>query len=158
MALLVAVLVISVGWFGWSGLQGQAALTPESASRAATPTRPGLPASFTGSAACAGSHAAEPQAWQTSQHALAMQHATQATVSGNVNGASFSQDGVRTRFTTRDGKFFVRTDGPDGKLADFQVEYTFGISPLQQYLVALPGGRLQALAIGWDTRPKADGG
>ena len=183
MALLVAFLVISVGWFGWSGLQGQAALTPESApeaalppppregmskvaqqhllmsaSRAAPPSSLALPASFTGSAACAGCHAAEHQAWQASQHALAMQHATQTTVLGDFNGASFSQDGVRTRFTTRDGKFFVRTDGPDGQLADFQVEYTFGISPLQQYLVALPGGRLQALAIGWDTRPKADGG
>ena len=36
--------------------------------------------------------------------------------------------------------------------------YTFGISPLQQYLIAMPGGRLQALSIAWDTRPKEQGG
>ena len=48
----------------------------------------------------------------------------------------------------------VDPDGPDGKLADFDVKYTFGVEPLQQYLVELAGGRLQALSIAWDTRRK----
>ena len=52
----------------------------------------------------------------------------------------------------------MRTDGPDGKLADFEIRYTFGVEPLQQYLIELPGGRLQALGIAWDARPKKDGG
>ncbi len=52
----------------------------------------------------------------------------------------------------------VRTDGPDGQLHDYEVKYTFGVDPLQQYLVEMPGGRLQALPIAWDTRPKAAGG
>ena len=52
----------------------------------------------------------------------------------------------------------VRTDGPDGKLADFEVAYTFGVEPLQQYLIQFPGGRLQALGIAWDSRPKQVGG
>src|SRR5262249_20683160 len=30
--------------------------------------------------------------------------------------------------------------------------------PLQQYLVPFPDGRLQALGIAWDTRPKEQGG
>ena len=64
----------------------------------------------------------------------------------------------RRSFSTRDGKFYVRTDGPDGKLAEFEISYTFGVAPLQQYLIELPGGRLQALGIAWDTRPKAQGG
>ena len=59
-----------------------------------------------------------------------------------------SPAGVQSTFSRRDGRFVVRTDGPDGKLADFDVKYTFGVEPLQQYLVALPGGRLQALSIG----------
>ena len=29
--------------------------------------------------------------------------------------------------------------------------YTFGVAPLQQYLIALPGGRLQPLQIAWDS-------
>ena len=36
--------------------------------------------------------------------------------------------------------------------------YTFGVEPLQQYLIELPGGRLQALGIAWDARPKEQGG
>ncbi len=58
----------------------------------------------------------------------------------------------------RDGKFVVRTDGPDGTLRDYDVKYTFGTAPLQQYLIELAGGRLQALGIAWDTRPRAEGG
>ena len=87
-----------------------------------------------------------------------MQHATAETVRGDFNEAKFTFDRVTSSFFRRDGKFFVRTDGPDGKLADFEVKYSFGVEPLQQYLVELPGGRLQALAVSWDTRPKEKGG
>ena len=61
-------------------------------------------------------------------------------------------------FFRRDGKFFVRTDGPDGALHDYEIKYTFGYRPLQQYLIEFPGGRMQCLPIAWDTRPKAQGG
>ena len=54
--------------------------------------------------------------------------------------------------------FFVHTDGADGKLADFEIRYTFGVTPLQQYLIAFPDGRMQALGIAWDSRPKEKGG
>ena len=52
-------------------------------------------------------------------------------------------------------KFFVETEGPDGKPGEFEVKYTFGVRPLQQYLVPFPGGRLQCLTIAWDTREPA---
>ncbi len=52
----------------------------------------------------------------------------------------------------------VETDGPDGKLAAFEVKYTFGVEPLQQYLVAFPDRRVQALPLAWDTRSKEQGG
>ena len=52
---------------------------------------------------------------------------------------------------TRDGRFFVNTEGPDGELADFELAYTFGVDPLQQYLAPFPGGRLQSLTVAWDT-------
>ena len=66
--------------------------------------------------------------------------------------------GVHSRFFKKDEKFFVETDGPDGKLATFEVKYTFGIDPLQQYLIEFPDGRIQALSIAWDSRPKDHGG
>ncbi len=52
----------------------------------------------------------------------------------------------------------METDGPDGKLATFQVKYTFGVDPLQQYLIEFPDGRVQALSIAWDARSKGKGG
>jgi cytochrome c553 len=34
----------------------------------------------------------------------------------------------------------------------------FGVYPLQQYLLPLDDGRLQALSIAWDSRPAEEGG
>jgi predicted CXXCH cytochrome family protein len=115
-------------------------------------------ATFVGSETCAGCHRAEAELWRASQHRRAMQHATDKTVLGNFNDASFDHYGVHSRFLRRDGKFLVETDGADGKVATFEVKYTFGIDPLQQYLVEFPDGRLQALSLAWDSRPQHQGG
>ncbi|WP_284273581.1 tetratricopeptide repeat protein [Bradyrhizobium iriomotense] len=87
-----------------------------------------------------------------------MQHATAASVLGDFDDAGFDHFGIRSRFFKKDHKFFVETDGPDGKLATFEVKYTFGIDPLQQYLIEFPDGRIQALSIAWDSRPQDQGG
>jgi predicted CXXCH cytochrome family protein len=137
--------------------------TPPAPPAAEGPPAPAVTAAdaepaYVGSAACASCHAAEYEAWRGSQHALAMQVADDSTVLGDFADARFHYAGVTSRFFRRDGKFMVRTDGPDGKLADFEVRHTFGVHPLQQYLVELPGGHVQALPIAWDTRPKSEGG
>jgi tetratricopeptide (TPR) repeat protein len=116
------------------------------------------PAHFVGSQSCAQCHQAEHRDWLGSHHAAAMQAPTDKTVLGRFDGARFEKDGVTSTFFKKDGKFWVRTDGPDGKLADFEIAYTFGVYPLQQYLIALPNGRLQALGIAWDSRPASEGG
>src|SRR5205807_848348 len=115
-------------------------------------------ATFVGSETCAGCHRAETDLWRTSQHQRAMDHATEKSVLGDFNDARFDYYGVRSRFFRKDGKFLVETDGPDGRLTTFEVKYTFGVDPLQQYLIEFPDGRLQALSIAWDTRPKEQGG
>jgi predicted CXXCH cytochrome family protein len=115
-------------------------------------------ATFVGSETCVGCHRAEADLWRSSQHKLAMQHATETSVLGDFNDASFEYFSVRSRFFRKDGKFVVETDGPDGKLGVFEVKYTFGVDPLQQYLVEFPDGRLQALSLAWDSRPKDQGG
>jgi len=113
---------------------------------------------YAGSDSCTECHADIAKRWQDSHHARAMQHATTETVLGDFNSREFTYNGVTSRFFRKDGKFFVRTGGPDGKLAEYEIRYTFGFDPLQQYLVEFPGGRLQALGIAWDTRPKSRGG
>jgi predicted CXXCH cytochrome family protein len=89
---------------------------------------------------------------------MAMEPAADSTVLGDFRDATFTYGAVVSRFFRRDGAFVVRTDGPDGVPAEYKVEYTFGVAPLQQYLVAFPGGRMQALSIAWDSRPRAEGG
>ena len=146
-------MVLAAGAGTWS------ALRPQAPPRAIIPAPPKLvEARFVGSEACAGCHANAFAAWKGSQHAHAMQHATAETVLGNFADARFQYAGIESTFFRRDGKYFVHTDGADGKLADFEIKYTFGVEPLQQYLVEFPDGRLQALSIAWDTRPAERGG
>ncbi len=114
--------------------------------------------SFVGAQACAGCHVAQLEAWRGSHHALAMQKATQATVLGDFAGAQLKHFGVTTTFFRDGDKFMVRTDGPDGALHEYPITYTFGFYPLQQYLIAMPGGRLQVLGIAWDSRLKDQDG
>lgn len=116
------------------------------------------PAEYVGSAACANCHDSEYTDWQGSHHELAMQVANKSTVLGDFSGAEFGYFGKKTRFTTRNNGYFVRTENADGEEQDFRVAYTFGITPLQQYLVEFPGGRMQALPYAWDSRAEDDGG
>ena len=122
------------------------------------PKVPAAPPTFVGSAKCAGCHPKETEAYRDSDHARAIQPATDQTVLGNFDQARITHRGVTSTFFRRDGKFLVRTDGPDGQTGEFEIAYTFGVDPLQQYLIPLPGGRLQALGLAWDTRPRARGG
>jgi predicted CXXCH cytochrome family protein len=115
-------------------------------------------AKYVGVEVCAGCHQTQAERWKTSHHALAMEKATPATVLGDFSGVSVENFGVVSTFSRVGDKFMVRTDGPDGALHDYEIAYTFGIDPLQQYLIGFPDGRYQMLGLAWDTRPKMQGG
>lgn len=120
--------------------------------------KPPPKAAYVGRAACAACHAAEDSLWRGSHHALAMAVADSSTVLGDFNNAAYTYNDVTSRFFRRDGRYWVHAEGPDGALADFPIQYTFGVYPLQQYLIAFPRGRFQAFSVAWDARPKAAGG
>lgn len=115
------------------------------------------PASFAGAEACAPCHPDETSRWRRSHHFRAMQPAGAATLLGDF-ATSVRSRGVTTTFSASDGAYRVRTEGPDGKPADFPVAYTFGVAPLQQLLLPTERGRLQAFELAWDARPKREGG
>jgi tetratricopeptide (TPR) repeat protein len=117
-----------------------------------------VPFVYVGGAKCTRCHEDEARLWQGSQHAHAMQEATEDTVLGDFDDVRFRHDGVVTRFYRRKGGFFVRTEGPDGRPAEYPVPFVFGVYPLQQYLIPLPGGRYQAFSVAWDSRPRKEGG
>jgi predicted CXXCH cytochrome family protein len=121
------------------------------------PSPPPAP-SFVGTRTCAGCHQEAFANWQQSHHRHAMEIPEPQSVLGNFKDATFDYFGTRSRFFTRDGQYFVETDNASGALETYRIAYTFGYYPLQQYLIAFPDGRLQALGISWDSRPATDGG
>ncbi len=113
---------------------------------------------FVDQKSCIECHEKQYTEWQGSHHDLAMDVATEETILGDFNNTTFNNYGLTTTFYKRDGKFFVRTDGPDDKLTDYEISYVFGVDPLQQYMIEFPDGRIQVLDIAWDTHSKEDGG
>ena len=103
-------------------------------------TAPLSPSAFVGGQKCAECHKIQYDKWQGSHHDLAMDEAKDSTVLGNFDDAVFEYFGVTSRFYRRDGRFYAYTQGPGGKMGDFEIKYTFGVYPLQQYLVTFPGG------------------
>jgi predicted CXXCH cytochrome family protein len=113
--------------------------------------QPNVEPEYVGAIVCAGCHATQAVAWSRSHHAKSMTAPTAGTVLGDFSRAD-------PRFFQRGKDYFIRAEGPDGEEREFAVAATFGVAPLQQYLLSLPGGRLQAFSIAWDSRPRSEGG
>ncbi len=109
---------------------------------------------YVGSATCVECHKIENDLWLTSDHYFAMDTADEKSVLGDFNNVEFKHGGETHRLYKKDEKFFAFTDGSDGKMQEFEVQYTFGAWPLQQYLVPFPDGKMQTLALTWDTIKK----
>ena len=118
---------------------------------------------YVGAQACAGCHEEQSRLWAGSHHDLAMQDATADTILGDFSGGEFSgslftHNDVQTIFSRRGDQFYIETEGADGQRDKFPVRYTFGVYPLQQYLVEMPDSNLQAFSVAWDSRPEPEGG
>ena len=111
-------------------------------------------ARFVGRSTCADCHQPQHKLWLGSDHDRAMELASDESVLGDFNDTSFTYHGVTTRFFRKGDKFMVNTEGPDGQLRDYEIKYTFGVRPLQQYMVEFPDGRVQVLRESWDTENK----
>ncbi|WP_025110030.1 tetratricopeptide repeat protein [Pseudomonas sp. H1h] len=146
--------VAAIGWFLFSPAPAPLKALPVSAP-AAVVAKP-LPvarktATLVDEQPCQGCHTEQVKDWQGSHHQLAMQAAHADSVLGDFNNITFKAENETTRFSRKGDEFWVNTPGIDGKNADFKVAYTFGIAPLQQYLIEVGQGRLQALGVAWDT-------
>jgi len=120
-------------------------------------------AKFVGRDSCVKCHQPQHASFEGSHHDLAMDVATDKTVLGDFNDAELEHYGITSKMFRRDGKFFINTEGPDGQLADFEIKYVFGVTPLQQYMVEFDRpiehpaneiARLQVLRVSWDTIQK----
>lgn len=115
---------------------------------------------YVGGHSCVECHQQEAKHWQGSHHDLAMDRATEATVLGDFDDATIEHHGITSRMFRDGERYMVHTEGPDGEMADFEVKYVFGLTPLQQYMVEFERhpkskddevGRVQVLRLSWDT-------
>ena len=106
---------------------------------------------FVGHESCIDCHLGEYQDWLGSHHDRAMEPANDSTVLGNFSDQTLESQGRLHKMYKKGGRFFVLTDGEDGSMQEFEIMFTFGFTPLQQYLVELDDGRLQALPLTWNT-------
>ena len=113
---------------------------------------------FVGNGDCASCHASQVQDWTGSHHDLAMQEASEKTVLGDFDNATFVYEGVTTSFYRKGDEYWVKTDNENGELQDYRVAYVFGVYPLQQLLLPITKGQLNALSIAWDARNASEGG
>lgn len=76
-----------------------------------------------------------------------MMEATEQNVLANFDNAELKRNGLTHKMYKKGNAFYVLTDGPNGTLEEFEIKYTFGYHPVQQYLVEFEGGRLQVLSL-----------
>jgi tetratricopeptide (TPR) repeat protein len=117
-------------------------------------SKPNRKSEFVGGKECISCHQREYNLWKGSDHDNAMDIATDSTVLGDFNNVQVEFRGKRHTFYRKDGKFYVYTEGPKGEMGEFQITHTFGVRPLQQYLVPFENGKYQCLPIAWDTERK----
>jgi len=109
---------------------------------------------YVGSEACADCHTEAMEAWEGSHHALAWTAPVPENVLGDFDDATFTLNGVTTRFYRDGDTYLIDADGPTGRTTAYPVHSVAGIEPLQQYLLETEEGRLQSFDVVWDTQGK----
>src|SRR5690554_2235574 len=89
---------------------------------------------------CVDCHEGEVAEWSRSQHAVAMAEASPEAVAGDFSGARYQDSELAVQFLEKDGQFVIHTREGDEK-RQWTVRYTFGVYPLQQYLIDIGDGR-----------------
>jgi predicted CXXCH cytochrome family protein len=115
-------------------------------------------ARFVGSEACARCHATESERWLGSDHDRAMEEPTPESVVGQFDGSVLRHFERTWRFVQDGEDLIVELEESNRPKERLRVAYTFGVDPLQQYLVERSDGRMQALPVAWDARSRAAGG
>ncbi len=102
---------------------------------------------------CASCHVDQWADWNRSHHAKSMQVASDESILGDFNDRKVTINGHENHFYKKGEEFWVNTEGNKYKIA-----FTFGVAPLQQYLIEMEDGKFQTLPLSWDSRPKQRGG
>lgn len=104
--------------------------------------------------ACARCHPAVFEEWAASQHARANRLVSDAEDRAAFEPARRVEHGSFVTVMKAGGadRFLFAVSFSNGAPESFRAEAVIGITPLRQYLVSHPGGRLQAVDMGYDPR------
>jgi tetratricopeptide (TPR) repeat protein len=106
---------------------------------------------FVGSESCKSCHENEYALWKNSHHDQAMKIADSTSILANFNNTTFTHNNVTSTFFKKNGDFYVNTTDENGDYRDYKIIYTFGFTPLQQYIVQFPNGEYNCLLTAWDS-------
>ncbi len=109
---------------------------------------------YVGAQNCKSCHEDVFHEWEGSHHQLAMQVANEKTVLGNFDNSKATIDGVNYLFFKKDTSFYVEVKEIDNSTKTYKIQNTFGVTPLQQYLIDFDGGKKQVLRATWDVVAK----
>lgn len=115
------------------------------------------PSPLTADETCKSCHLQKHDAWEMSHHSGAMQIASADSVLGDFSGVTVVHSSQTAAFFY-DERFKVSLSDEGHPPQTYTIAYTFGVTPLQQYLVETTSGQFQVLPFAWDSRDKADGG
>ena len=116
-------------------------------------------AEFVGSAVCGACHQDAFAQWQQSHHFQSMLEATSDSVLADFDEAQITAHNVKYRFYSKsNNSYWVNIQEEGEEEQDYQISYTFGYSPLQQYMVEMENGHVQVLNMAWDSRGETEGG
>ncbi|MDO6571084.1 multiheme c-type cytochrome [Gilvimarinus sp. 2_MG-2023] len=107
---------------------------------------------------CATCHAEQVAQWQQSHHYHAMEIATPKTVLGDFSNQTLAYQGSQVEFSTQENELYITMPNLKGEMQSFQVEFTFGYKPLQQYMFNAGKGKYQLFPFAWDSRPAEEDG
>jgi tetratricopeptide (TPR) repeat protein len=106
---------------------------------------------FVGSVSCKECHEEQFASWKNSHHDQAMKIADSMSVLADFNNTSFKNQNINSTFFKKEGDFYVKIERDDGEFHEYKIIYTYGVTPLQQYIIEFPNGAFQCLQTAWDT-------
>ena len=123
------------------------------------PASPATPATFVGLAKCAGCHPKETEAYRgpTTRGPCRWPGRTPSSA---ISAARRSREAARRpRSSSATASTSSAPTAPTASRGEFEISHTFGVEPAPAVpRRRFPAGRLQALGIAWDARPRAEGG
>lgn len=98
---------------------------------------------------CVRCHPSHYETWHDTYHRTMTQEASAEAVQGDFNDARYVYQGVTSRFTMQDGRYFMETLDTAGQMSQFEILRTVGSRRVQQYVTKIDD-RYIRLPLAWN--------